>query len=604
MTFPSRLSLAAAICAALFIAGCSVQQTGTTTTSQPLTEMDRVSQLLSRAETAAPIRSAELKSEAARILMRMDRKQEAARLLDEIDLQRLTPSLQFEIAQLKARTALEKEDGDQALRYLQQLPETTTSTLPPEQQYTIGELQAEAYRFQQDRLSELLQLIRLSSYSPEDKAQTLHNRIWTILGELPEPQLQQLGRQPANTYYEQGWYELALSTRGATDLSSRSEKMAQWQLLWESHPAQRIAPEALQAVTQASTIEARRIGLLLPLSGRLQKPADAILNGFMTAHYNAMREGQATPEIVVLDTEKFTSPTQIYQIAAEKQLDLLVGPLRKEMVEQALDSGPAPLPVLTLNSVLNKYQTNIYQFGLAVEDEAIQAAQQMYQDGHQQVLMYTSDAEWGQRAASAFAEHFEALGGTVLDSYSFARDANYSEQIATLLATEASTERRKQLTRIIGERPEAEERRRQDVDAIFLSAQPQAARQIKPTLAFHYAGRIPVYATSHIYSGNESAIEDQDLNGIRFVATPWLIAEPSNAHLQLAQQETNANSRFGRLYALGIDAFELYPYLAQMAASPDARINGETGALSINADNKIQRQLNWAIFKQGIATAR
>lgn len=604
MTFPSRLSLVLAASAALFIAGCSVQQTGPSTTGQPLTEMEQVSQLLSQAETAAPIRSAELKAEAARILMRLDRKEEAALLLEEIDLQRLAPALQFEIAQLKARAALEKEDGRQALKYLQQLPESTTSTLLPEQQYSIGEMQAEAYRFQQDRLSELLQLIQLSSYSPEDKAQTLHNRIWEILGELPSEQLQQLSRQPANTYYEQGWYELALSTRGATDLSSQSKQMEQWQLLWESHPAQRIAPEALQAIAQASTIEANRIGLLLPLSGHLQKPAEAIMNGFMTAHYNASREGRATPEIIVLDTEQFENPQQLYQVAEEKQLELLIGPLRKEMVELALDSGPAPIPTLTLNTVLGKYQNNIYQFGLAVEDEAIQAAEQMWQDGHKQILMYVSAAEWGQRAEAAFANHFESLGGTVLDSYSFARDANYSEQIATLLATEASTERRKQLTRIIGERPEAEERRRQDVDAIFLSAPPQAARQIKPTLAFHYAGRIPVYATSHIYTGNESAIEDLDLNGIRFVATPWLINEPSNAHLQLAQQQANTNSRFGRLYALGIDAFQLYPYLAQMAASPEAQINGETGTLSVNSSNQIQRQLNWAVFKQGVATAQ
>ena len=603
MTFPSRLSLAVAVSAALFIAGCSVQQTGPSV-DRPLTEMEQVTQLLNEAETAAPIRSAELKADAARILMRLGRKDDAARLLDEIDLQRLAPALQFEIAQLKARTALEKEDGRQALKYLQQLPESTTNALPAEQQYTIGELQADAYRYQQDRLSELLQLIQLSSYSPESKTQALHNRIWDILNELPSAQLQQLSRQPANSYYEQGWYELILSTRGATDLSSQSKQMEQWQLLWESHPAQRVAPEALQAITQASTIEANRIGLLLPLSGRLQKPAEAILNGFMTAHYNAVRDGRATPEIIVLDTEQFMTPAQLYQAATDKQLDLLIGPLRKEIVEKTLDAGPAPIPTLTLNTLPEKYQSNIYQFGLAVEDEAIQAAEQMWLDGHKQALVYTASAEWGQRAETAFAKHFEALGGTILDSYSFANDANYSEQIATLLATEASTERRKQLTRIIGERPESEERRRQDVDAIFLSALPQAARQIKPTLAFHYAGRVPVYSTSHIYTGTESAIEDQDLNGIRFVATPWLIGQPSNAHLQLAQQQTNTNSRFGRLYALGVDAFELYPYLAQLAASPEARINGETGTLSINDSNQIQRQLRWAIFKQGVATAQ
>ncbi|BBB25493.1 penicillin-binding protein activator [Amphritea japonica] len=601
MTFPSRLSLVLTASAALFLAGCSIQ-TNNTVSQKPSDPMQQVSELLTEAETAAPIKSAQLKAEAARTLIQLGRKDEASRLLEEINIEFLTPGLQFEIAELKARSALEEQDGQRALRYLQQLPQETTNSLPAEQQYQIGEMQADAYRYQQNPVNELLQLIQLSSYNLNEKTEALHNRIWGLLIKLPTPQLQQLSRQPNNSYYQQGWYELALSTTTARDLSQQNQLLQQWDTLWQSHPAQQTPPAALKAVTATDTLSAEHIALYLPMSGNLEKPAEAIITGFMTAHYNAVRAGDSTAKVTMLDSNKIQSPEQLYQVAQERGIDLIIGPLQKQMVESLINFGPAPIPTLTLNTIADRQQDNVYQFGLSIEDEAIQAAEKIWQDQKSQTLIYTPDTDWGQRAAAAFRQRFTQLGGTVLDSYSYSNNANYSEQIATLLGTEQSNERRKQLTQIIGQRPEFEDRRRQDVDAIFLSALPQAARQIKPTLAFYYAGKIPVYATSHLFSGNKAAIEDQDLNGIRFVSTPWISSAPSTAHLQLAQQRNNTDSRFGRLYALGIDAFSLFPYLAQLSASTSAKIEGETGALSISGNNQIVRTLNWNIFKQGLAT--
>lgn len=599
MTFPIRLSLIVTTCATLFIGGCSIQTTDTGRISTPQQDMIQVEQLLTEAETAPPIKSAKLKAEAARILVQLDRKEDAARLLEEIDLSLLSPGLRFEIAELKARAALEREDGSSALRYLQQLPEEQRSTLPSERQYQLSEMEADAYRYQQDNLSEAQKLIQMSSFSPEEKQQALHDRIWQTLNNIPTQQLQQLTRNPGNNYYEQGWYELSLSARSATDLSTQSSQLEQWQVLWQSHPAHNLPPSALQAITNAEQFSARHIALLLPLSGKLQKPAEAIMTGFMTAHYNAVRSGSETSKVTILDSTKLNEPALLYQVAAEKEIDLIIGPLEKTLVRQLLESSVASIPTLTLNTIANLSQSNVYQFGLAVEDEAIQAAERIWSDGHRQVITYTPETDWGQRAMVAFNDHFTELGGTVLANSSYSNDASYSEDIAAILGTDQSNQRRKRITQIIAERVESDDRRRQDVDAIFLSALPQAARQIKPTLSFHYAGKIPVYATSHLYTGSVSEIEDQDLNGIRFVATPWLVQEPTTAHLQLAQLRDNTDSRFGRLYALGIDAFQLYPFLGQLAASPDAKINGETGSLSIPDNNKIQRKLTWSLFRKG-----
>lgn len=34
--------------------------------------------------------------------------------------------------------------------------------------------------------------------------------------------------------------------------------------------------------------------------------------------------------------------------------------------------------------------------------------------------------------------------------------------------------------------------------------------------------------------------------------------------------------------------------------TPGAQLNGETGQLSVNSNNKVMRHLQWAVFKQGI----
>ncbi|WP_417227575.1 penicillin-binding protein activator [Amphritea sp.] len=599
MTFPSRLSLVLTASVALFLTGCGSQQGNMTPASTD--PMQQVAELIQLAEVAAPVKSAQLKAKAARILIAQNRQDEASQLLDEVDMQRLTPALQFEISELRARTALQQQDGQRALRYLQQLPAGTTQNLPTEQQYLIGEMQADAYRYQENSFNELQQLIQLSSYSPADKARTLHNRIWNLLTQMPIDQLKQLSQQADNNYYQQGWYELALSAGNALDLNQQDKQLQQWNVLWQSHPAQQIPPDALQAVSNAETLSAEHIALFLPMSGNLQKPAEAIITGFMTAHYNAVQAGKTTARVTMLDSTKINTPEQLYQLATERNIDLIVGPLQKEMVEKLINYGPAPIPTLTLNTVPGLQQSNIYQFGLAIEDEASQAAERVWQDQKRQVLIYTANTDWGERAANAFSRRFNELGGTILDSRRYNDNISYSEQIAELLGTDQSGIRKSQLTRVIGQRPEFENRRRQDVDAIFLAALPQSARQIKPTLAFHYAGNIPVYATSLIYTGTESAIEDQDLNGINFVTTPWVSSPPSATHLQLAQLRDDTESRFGRLYALGIDAFTLFPYLAQLSASSSAKIEGETGSLSITENNQIMRTLNWTTFTQGIA---
>merc|ERR1712000_3169 len=82
---------------------------------------------------------------------------------------------------------------------------------------------------------------------------------------------------------------------------------------------------------------------------------------------------------------------------------------------------------------------------------------------------------------------------------------------------------------LLRESTEFEPRRREDADWVFLVALPQQGRMIKPALAFNFANDLPVYATSHVFSGVVNSLKDRDLNGVRFCDVPWLL-ESSELH--------------------------------------------------------------------------
>nr|WP_276205903.1 penicillin-binding protein activator [Halioglobus japonicus] len=144
-------------------------------------------------------------------------------------------------------------------------------------------------------------------------------------------------------------------------------------------------------------------------------------------------------------------------------------------------------------------------------------------------------------------------------------------------------------------------RRREDVDAIFLLARNAAeARSLKPLLAFHYAGALPVYATSSVYHGSPDE-RDRDLNGLNLVELPWLLGSSPALQAGLADGGNNA---YPRLNALGVDAYLLQSRFLQLQAGPDLLIRGNTGLLSLNPQLQIERELVPAEFDRGRVTPR
>ena len=93
---------------------------------------------------------------------------------------------------------------------------------------------------------------------------------------------------------------------------------------------------------------------------------------------------------------------------------LVIGPLTKGAVTDLAHSGPLSIPVLALNQIPGTAPARLYQFALAPEDEAQQAAERASLDGHTQAFVIVPASDWGARQLQAFAERFKQLGGTVV----------------------------------------------------------------------------------------------------------------------------------------------------------------------------------------------
>jgi outer membrane PBP1 activator LpoA protein len=314
------------------------------------------------------------------------------------------------------------------------------------------------------------------------------------------------------------------------------------------------------------------------------------------------------PQLRFYDSSRLEDILQTYQQAVLQGAQRVVGPLNKDAVNMLMQMESLPQPVLALNQVEDQeaHQPNLYQFGLAPEDEAEQVAERAWLEGHQRALILTPIGNWGDRIGERFRQRWQTLGGQVLESQRYnAAENDFSQPIRLLLNIDESRARALALKRLLGRQLEANARRRQDADFIFLAALPQKGRQLGPQLKFHHGGDLPIYATSHIYSGVEDNELNRDLGHINFVDTPWLLEDERGNALsrnQLQKLMPGVKGQYARLYAMGIDSYNLLTNLEPLREQPGRTFSGKSGTLYLDTHNRLHRLLAWANMQQGKAS--
>ena len=136
---------------------------------------------------------------------------------------------------------------------------------------------------------------------------------------------------------------------------------------------------------------------------------------------------------------------------------------------------------------------------------------------------------------------------------------------------------------------------------IFIAATPRDARQLKPQFKFHYAGELPVYATSHAYTGKLDKNADRDIDDLYYCDMPWIL-NPGNQIKQSLNRYWPEQERHSRLFALGVDAYNIIPFLGRLQAKSYERFSGQTGNIYLDPFKRLHRELLWAQFIRGVPT--
>ncbi|EIK98032.1 LppC family lipoprotein [Pseudomonas sp. M47T1] len=577
------LRLLSALCLAALLAACA-SSPSSSLGDLPRTPDASIEQLLGQAASAkTPVDASVLRLSAANLAYQQHANERAGQILAQVQVDLLNVGQQIIASTLKAELAMARNQPKEALAALNHPSLQRLGEASVEQQVRTHSVRARALEADGQVLPAAQERVFIAPLLSGDAAAANSEAIWTLVNSLPIDQL-----QPGGTDDLAGWQSLALAVKSAGTLDQQKAAIDNWRSAHPDHPAAKQLPPSLVKLMELTSQPLTKIVLLLPQQGPLASVGKALRDGFMAAYYQAQQAGQKPPAVEVIDSSRVTSMDDVYRQAQAAGAQLVVGPLEKPLVKQLAGRAQLPLTTLALN-YSDGNQANppqLFQFGLAAEDEAREVSRRARADGLHRAVALVPRGEWGDRVLAAFRQDFEANGGQLLGSQRVDQPVALAQQIGDLMQAHQGANG-------------SNGSRRQDVDFIFLASTPQLAQQIKPTLNFQYAGDVPVYATSNVYSASGDQAQYIDMNGVRFCETPWLLDTSNPLRQQVVRQWPQAGGSLGRLYAMGVDAFGLAPRLGQLKALPDNRMQGLSGNLSVNAGQRIERQLPWAQFNGG-----
>ena len=483
------------------------------------------------------------------------------------------------------------------------LSELSEKNIPMNFKISFYEIFAKANFAYGNYLKAATEQLKLAKYlnSPQmidDNTRT----IWKIFESIPKSELEDFRFAAPDELTS--WFELAvINELYKYQPKKLADAINGWAQRYQNHYAHTLITKELIDKSALLAQRPSKIGLLLPMKGKYKKSAIAVRDGFLAAWYLDKKE---KANIQIYDANSLNI-VDAYQQAIKDGVEYIVGPLEKEAIDQLHDNIDTPVKILALNrrdqKKENNNNENLIQFGLSPEDEAMQIAEIAMSDGHKNVLVLASETPLGNRLAETFKEHWIKLGGEISGQTNYiVNTTDFSSPVKELLNIDKSERRAKDLRNKLNIKIHNVERRREDVDFIFTTAVPNDARQLIPQIRFHHADNLPIYSTSHIYTGIIDSAKDIDLNDVIFIDMPWIL--DSERQLSIIQVVLNRNwsqekSKYRRLYALGVDAYNLIPDINRLTQEENSVMLGETGNLTIDSTNIVRRNLRKARFVEG-----
>ncbi len=441
---------------------------------------------------------------------------------------------------------------------------------------------------------------------------------------------------------EAGWLAAAASAR-------RTAVEQHFQLRWAGPQQQQI--QALLAAARsaeqqafadlyvASLASPQRIAVILPQSGRLDSAAEAVRMG-ITSAWSALPP-TARPALYFIDASQ--GMTAAYYEAQDAGSDLLLGPLAADQVNTLRDLPDRTIPMLALNlpgagdgsnaddiadnkatddalaqalqpssaqpgpALSSQLQpppalASSHYFALPPQDSAIAAARWMHALNQRNVVALGADDSSGQRLLQAFTSTFEQLNGTVLRQAQFDPTAvEFTALLDTVLGLQNSQQRHRQLQDLLGLELGFQARADDNIDALFVAANPRQSRLLLPQLKYVDADYLPVFLSERSYAADGDNAYDRDLEGAHIAMPGWLLGAPPEPSLQQVRQWYPAagNEIIARLFGLGRDSLLLGALINRLQGDTSLRLQAASGALYIDRDGVVRRDLQRARYRNG-----
>jgi len=517
--------------------------------------------------------------------------------LAAINRQRLTGDEPLRLDLLRAELALARNDARTAL----QLTLHPSAPVPDTLRLRLLELRARAMVASGDRWGGARTRMEMDDQlNGLDHTQN-RQQILELLTQLGVEPLQRraAAMQPGDRMLP--WVNEALSQLGVAVARPQPELQ---------QPVGTLLPGEGANVREGYKVPAH-LALLLPADGNYQAASSAIRQGFFAAYLDAARTRAPRPTVRTYDSKGTPEgAVAAYRQAVSDGAQLVVGPLTRAEVAAVFGQSPLPVPLLALNHPDDRQLPagDVSEFGLLPETEGAQAADRMVERGIRHAYVLISGDDFAQRAASAFKAQLASHGGDVMALATLPADSvTYTATIGGMGMPVAPAPRPTGAPDADAPAPAtsvpdvAPEVAAPDT-GIFISMRPTQARMLVPQLKI--AGvTLPVFATSHVYAGVEDTSADADLDGVEFCDAPWLFnAQPGlPRHDDVASQLPTARGGAARLFAFGMDAWNLVPYLAWLRDHPGSYLPGASGQLTADQFGRVRRVLIWARFDGGLA---
>ncbi|WP_297820631.1 penicillin-binding protein activator [uncultured Paraglaciecola sp.] len=472
--------------------------------------------------------------------------------------------------------------------------------------------------------------IALQDTDIEEREKTQNTWKWINKLDLPDLEKARLSETTL-----QPWLQLAIIIkRFALEPELFNQQLINWQSRHLGHPLVTNLPQEIKKLLQQAPIQAKRIAVLLPLTGRLANQGLAIKEGILAAYLenlpNAKFALNNAPDYDGSAGKTIQNKTQQYReirffdsaLKTTQQLnemvadfDVVLGPLVKEQIMKLTAVLPTDKILLALNRVeLQPKKPNSvqltqlvesdltapehYYFALAPEDEAQQLALHIHQKQLVRPIIFAADNPTTQRMAEAFIAKWQETPNAIQPDLTIFTDSKDMRiRVSQMLDVTQSKQRIKQIEALSDVEVFGVERNRRDIDAIVLFANPEQAKLLNPIIEASlspFARRsLSVFASSRSYSLDLNSNSLRDLRNLTFTDMPWML--PDHRWQDLANQTIQLwpekQDTLLRLFAMGFDVYSLLPNLRRLKTLPQLVSHGLTGEINVDSEGVLYRRL-------------